>query len=84
MSVNIRLSTIGKKHQKTYRIVVSHKKSRRNGKPLETLGIYNPQAKPRLVKVDEKRLQYWIEKGAKKSDIINKILHLKKQYERIT
>ena len=78
MSVNIRLSTIGKKHQKTYRIVVSHKQSRRNGNPIETIGIYNPKTKPKLVQFDEKRLQYWIEKGAKKSEIVNKILNLKK------
>lgn len=73
MSITVRLSMTGKKHQKSYRIVVANTKSRRQGKPLETLGFVNPLKTPPLIKVDEKRLQYWKEKGALITEAVQKL-----------
>ena len=65
MSVKIRLSKTGKKHQISYRIVAQDSKSKRDGKFLELLGYhlsYRKDKKGTNIKKD--RLDYWLSKGA--------------------
>ena len=74
MSVVIRLSVLGKKHQKSYRIVVSPKRSRRDGKPIENLGFYYPLSSPPKIVLDKKRVEDWVGKGAIVSMAVQKLL----------
>ena len=72
--VKIRLSLTGKKHQRSYRIVVIEEAKKRDGKNLEVLGFYNPQTKPETLKIDQKRLEWWLEHGAQPSPSLRKVL----------
>jgi small subunit ribosomal protein S16 len=57
---------MGRTNCKTFRLVVTDKRTPRDGKYLEMLGWYNPleekQEKHLFVKSD--RIQFWIQKGA--------------------
>lgn len=62
--MKIRLAEYGSKNRRTFRIVAIDESSRRNGKPVEVLGFYNPLVKPAQVKIDMDRLNYWKSQGA--------------------
>lgn len=68
----IRLSRRGKKHQPSYRIVISEKRSKLTGEALEDLGSYNPFDKK--VTLNKERLNYWLKTGAKASPSLHNIL----------
>lgn len=53
MAVKIRLKRMGAKKSPFYRIVVADSRSPRDGRFIETVGTYNPVAKPAEVKIDE-------------------------------
>jgi small subunit ribosomal protein S16 len=60
----IKLQRIGKKHQPSYRLVVSEKRTKLSGgKVTEDLGSYNPFTK--AVTVKKERISYWVSVGAK-------------------
>lgn len=73
MAVVIRLSKIGRKGEARFRIVVSEKRSRRDGRPIETLGWFEKKEKEQKKQVDKKRYDYWISQGAKPSAIVLKL-----------
>lgn len=74
MSVVIRLSKVGKIGEGRYRIVVVEKRSRRDGKPIETLGWYEKRVGKQTKKIQKERYDYWVSKGAKPSQTISKIV----------
>lgn len=74
MSVRIRLTRTGKKHQPSYRIVVVDSQVKRDGKSLEILGFYNPLTEPATIKVDRARFDYWVSVGAQPSDPVRKLI----------
>jgi len=74
MSITIRLARVGKKNQPFYRIVVMHTKSKRNGKEVDRIGIYNPSTKPASFKIDQAKVKEWVNKGALISDGLRKLM----------
>lgn len=76
MALIIRLSKTGKKGEAKYRFVVTEKRSRRDGKPVEILGWYEKGVKKEAKKVNTERVTYWISQGAKPSSTVRKILSL--------
>lgn len=74
MSVVIRLSKMGKRGESRYRIVVKEKRSRRDGKAIETLGWFEKTEKREKKKIDIERVKYWISVGAKPSMKVSKII----------
>ena len=68
----IRFYPAGKKHQRSFRIVVTEKSSSVKGKFLELLGSYNPHLKK--ANLNKERINYWILKGAKVSDSVWNLL----------
>jgi len=68
----IRFYPVGKKHQRSFRIVVTEKSSSVKGKFLELLGNYNPHSKK--ANLNKERINYWILKGAKVSDSVWNLL----------
>jgi len=74
MSVSIRLSLHGRRNQPVYRIVVSEKRYKRNGKSLDILGFYNPSCQPPVFSLDRKKMEDWIKRGAKISQGLHRIL----------
>ena len=55
-----------------YRIVAASERSPREGKPLEVLGYYNPKTKE--LKLDKKKMDAWIAKGAQITTGVAKLL----------
>lgn len=73
MSLVIRLSRVGKKGERKFRIVVKEKRSKRDGQPVETLGWYH-KGKTGGKQIDKKRYEYWLSVGAKPSLTVEKII----------
>lgn len=75
MSVKIRLTKTGKKHQISFRIVAQDTRTKRDGRFLELLGFFNPNLKaPQNLKIDMEKLDAWVKKGAKPSVGVAKLL----------
>lgn len=60
--IRIRLSRRGKNKNPFYRIVVTNKRTKRDGLPIEEIGTYNPKTKE--LKVNKDKANDWIKKGA--------------------
>ena len=76
MAVKIRLTRSGSKELPFYRVVAINSETRRDGRPLEFLGYYNPHKNPAEVKIDLEKLQAWVSKGATMSDTVKSIVKL--------
>ena len=70
MALRIRLQRHGSANSPTYRLVVAEQASRRDGKFVENLGFYNPQARGQEVefKLSLDRIDYWTSVGAQMSE----------------
>lgn len=66
--LRIRFSRTGKCGQPSYRIVVAEHRNPVKGRYLENLGHYMPARKPKIVSLNQERIQYWIGKGAIPTD----------------
>ncbi|TFK77189.1 ribosomal protein S16 [Pluteus cervinus] len=78
MPIRLRFALHGPRHRKIFHLVAIDKRRRRDGKPAELLGIYNP-----YVEKDEKtvewsvdRIRYWLHVGAIPSKSVTKLLEL--------
>lgn len=74
--VTIRLSRGGAKRRPFYTIVVTDKRSGRDGRYIERVGFFNPIAtggEERLV-INRERVEYWLSQGAQTSDRVGKLL----------
>jgi small subunit ribosomal protein S16 len=68
--VTIRLARAGAKKRPFYHVVATEKRSSRDGRFIERIGFYNPNAQgqePKLV-LDTAKLNAWKSKGAQVSD----------------
>jgi small subunit ribosomal protein S16 len=74
--IKIRLSRGGVKKKPFYRIVAIEESRKRGGKPLDIIGYWNPQKSD--LKINKDKLKAWIEKGAKKTTAVDKLLEKKK------
>lgn len=74
MPVRIRLARRGRKKRPIYKIVVASSESPRDGRFIESLGIYNPLPKSAEVVIDKERLQYWLQQGAKPTDTVRSLI----------
>ncbi|MBX3077352.1 30S ribosomal protein S16 [Candidatus Obscuribacterales bacterium] len=66
--VKIRLKRIGAKKAPHYRIVAVDGRTRRDGKPIEEVGYYNPRSKE--LKLDREAVDRWMKNGAQPSDTV--------------
>ncbi|MBU1126741.1 30S ribosomal protein S16 [Patescibacteria group bacterium] len=74
--VKIRLTRTGKRNAPSYRIVAIDSRSKRDGRPLELIGFYDPKTNPETLKYDAKKIENWIAKGAQLSDTVRKLVNL--------
>ncbi len=74
MAVVLRLKMFGTKKKPFYRIVAMTKSTKRDGKPLEELGYYDPKKDKNEVALDRERVEYWLKNGAKPSETVKSIL----------
>ena len=73
--IRIRLTRKGKKKAPFYRIVVTDKRTKRDGKPIEEIGTYNPKTKELLL--DKNKADSWIKKGAQPTETVTSLLKKK-------
>lgn len=74
MAVKLRLTRMGSKKRPFYRIVAINSGTRRDGRPLEFIGWYNPMVKPAQVEIDKEKVQKWLDLGAEASDTVRKLI----------
>ena len=74
MAVKIRLLRMGKIRNPQYRIVVADSRTKRDGRAIEYVGIYQPKEHPSIMQVKSERVQYWLSVGAQPSEAVQRIL----------
>ncbi len=77
MPVKIRLQRHGKKGKPFYWIVAADARSKRDGKYLEKLGVYNPNTNPAIVELDVDGTVKWLQNGAQPTDTAKNLLSYK-------
>src|SRR5213595_1443107 len=77
LAVKLRLTRVGSKKNPVYRIVAADSRSPRDGKFLEIVGRYNPQADPSVIELKEERIKDWLSKGAQPSATVQRLLKAK-------
>jgi small subunit ribosomal protein S16 len=68
MPVRLRLSLHGNRNNRIFHLVAIDLRKRRDGKPIELLGIYDPRLRPgqeqhKTVQWSVDRITYWLHKG---------------------
>jgi small subunit ribosomal protein S16 len=74
LAVKLRLRRMGKKKQPIYKIVAADSRSPRDGKFLESIGLYNPLTDPHTVNIKEERALYWLNNGAQPTETVKSLL----------
>jgi small subunit ribosomal protein S16 len=67
----IKLRRIGKKHQAAFRVIVSEKRSKIDGRYVDNIGWLNPKTKEFDVK--KEKAEYWIKNGAVPTDTVHNL-----------
>ena len=70
--IKLRLKRFGKKRETSFRIVACNSTSRRDGRPLEELGFYNPRTNE--TRLDTEALRRRLDQGAQPSDTVRGLL----------
>ncbi|MDR1401297.1 MAG: 30S ribosomal protein S16 [Endomicrobium sp.] len=70
MTVRLRLQRKGKPKRPYYRVVAIDRRVKRDGKPIEVLGQYDPMSEDNKFNVDAGRVKYWLKTGAKASGTV--------------
>ncbi|MFH1833225.1 MAG: 30S ribosomal protein S16 [Candidatus Levyibacteriota bacterium] len=74
MSVVIRLTRMGKKGERKFRIIAKEKRSKRDGKAIEILGWYEKGISTQKKQLNKDRIKYWISQGAEVTKTVSKLL----------
>tara|TARA_B100000212_G_scaffold247387_1_gene188988 strand:+ start:173 stop:526 length:354 start_codon:yes stop_codon:yes gene_type:complete len=70
--IKLRLKRFGKKKEASFRIVACNSTSRRDGRPLEELGFYNPRTKE--TRLDAEALRNRLTQGAQPTNVVRTLL----------
>lgn len=71
--LKIKLLPRGKKHQRTYRLVVSEDRTKYNGNFIADLGFYTPQTK--TLEYNKEDFAKWIKNGAQVTLGVDKLIN---------
>ena len=76
MAVKIRLTRMGRHKDPVYRIVVADSRFARDGRYIEQVGYFNPNAKGQTpsVTLNNDKILEWLNNGAIPSDTVKSIL----------
>jgi len=70
--LKLRLKRIGRKKQPVYRIVVMENSTRRDGRPVEEVGYYNPATKQSKFEIE--KIRKWLSYGVKPTQTVYDLL----------
>ncbi|KAI8470903.1 MAG: ribosomal protein S16 domain-containing protein [Monoraphidium minutum] len=77
MMLRIRLARFGRRNLPFYRIVIAEARSKRDGRPHEEVGWYDPHPAPdgnKHIGLNFERIKYWLAVGAAPSDRVTWLL----------
>ena len=83
MAVVIRMKRTGRRNRPCYRISVTDRAFPRDGRTLETLGVYDPVSPKEDLQLtlDVERARHWLSQGALPSDTVSSIFKRQGVYE---
>ena len=61
--LKLRLKKVGRKRSPSYRLVIMENTFRRDGRPIEEVGYYNPMTKQ--LKLESEKIKKWLSYGVK-------------------
>ena len=70
--IKLRLKRFGKKREASFRLVACNSTSRRDGRPLQELGFYNPRTKE--TRLDTEAIRSRLSQGAQPTDAVRSLL----------
>jgi small subunit ribosomal protein S16 len=70
--LKLRLKRTGRKGSPSYRIVIMENKTRRNGRPIEEVGYYNPISKKSFFDIG--KIEKWLTYGVKPTQTVLDLL----------
>lgn len=70
--LKLRLKRLGKKRYPSYRLVIMENTFRRNGRPIDEVGYYNPITKD--YKFDSAKIKKWLTYGVKPTNTVLNLL----------
>jgi small subunit ribosomal protein S16 len=70
--LKIRLKRIGRKSSPFYRLVIMENSARRDGRPIEEVGYYNPMTKH--YKFDSEKIRKWLNYGVQPTETVAYLL----------
>ena len=70
--IKLRLKRFGKKKEASFRIVACNSTTRRDGRPLQELGFYNPRTKETRLNTEALRMR--LTQGAQPTDVVRTLL----------
>jgi small subunit ribosomal protein S16 len=70
--LKLRLKRLGKKRYPFYRLVIMENSSRRDGRPIDEVGYYNPMTKD--YKFDPEKIKKWLSYGVKPTETVLTLL----------
>lgn len=76
MAVKIKLQRLGKVRNPHYRIIVADARTRRDGRVIENIGVYEPKSEPSVIRIDSERAQYWLGVGAQPTEPVLALLKI--------
>src|SRR5436309_14279034 len=68
----IRLQKVGRRNKRSFRVILTPKRSSPKGKVIEFLGNFDPKTNALYLK--KERISYWLSKGAKASSTLHNLL----------
>lgn len=71
--LKIKLNRIGKKAQPQYHVVVVEDKTNSGTRSVEQIGYYNPLSTPKEFRLDVKKYESWMAKGARPTDTVRSL-----------
>jgi small subunit ribosomal protein S16 len=79
MAVTLRLTRGGAKKTPFYRIVAADRRSPRDGRFIEQIGIYDPLRSPPEIKMNSTRVEHWLSMGAVPSQTVGELIRTVKR-----
>ncbi len=70
--LKLRLKRTGRKRSPSYRLVIIESASRRDGRPIDELGYYNPLTKN--YKFDAEKIKKWLSYGVQPTETVSTLL----------
>ncbi|KZL49818.1 MULTISPECIES: 30S ribosomal protein S16 [Cyanophyceae] len=80
--IKLRLKRFGKKREPSYRIIAINSLARRDGRPLEELGFYNPRTDE--VRLDVPGIVKRLQQGAQPTETVRSILVKANVFEQVS